>query len=386
MRRHFALLVTLLLTSVAAAQTPYPATPPTPSYGGYSLPAQVPYQPTLDGAPPAMAPAEANPAWQAYPNTGMPAPFEAPPNANPPGAIYLDGAAPPPPSELAPGVPLYPGTTEPSLRDSLIPPGARNGFFQKVEFSADVLPQFAYDNIGWTDLHADVVTALPFFTREHPIIITPSYEVHFLDSPINFDLPARLNDLAIDFHVFRVFGNHWIADFAVTPGLFADDHSFGSSDALRVNGRAVGVYAPTIDVKYALGVTYLDGGWSKVVPVAGVIYTPNDDVEYSLVFPTPKISWRLPWSQIPGRDERWLSIGLEYGNSVWAFEQSNGTPDVLSSRDYRLILGVERKIVGGCSHRLEIGYVFNRDIKIASVGPNDISMDDTLIVRAGVSY
>ncbi len=166
--------------------------------------------------------------------------------------------------------------------------------------AADWLPQNGYDNVGWTDLHADVVTALPFFTRENPIIITPSYDLHFLSGPDNFDLPPRLNDIAVDFHVFRVYGNHWIADFAVTPGLFADDHSFDSSEAFRINGRAVGVYAPTVDLKYALGVTYLDGGWSKIVPVAGVIYKPTDDVEYSLVFPTPRISWRLPWSPIPG--------------------------------------------------------------------------------------
>ncbi|HVT30866.1 MAG TPA: hypothetical protein VHE81_22865, partial [Lacipirellulaceae bacterium] len=189
-----------------------------------------------------------------------------------------------------------------------------------------------------------------------------------------------------DFHVFRVYGNHWIADFAVTPGLFADDHSFDSSEAFRVNGRAVGVYAPTIDLKYALGVTYVDGGWSKVVPVAGVIYKPTDDVEYSLVFPTPRISWRLPWSPIPGSDERWFYIEINYGNSAWAFQQSNGTPDVLDYRDYRVILGVERRIVGGLSHRVEIGYVFHRDIKIASVGGDDISMDDSFIARAGISY
>ena len=249
-----------------------------------------------------------------------------------------------------------------------------------------MLPQFAYDNLGWTDFRAEVITALPFFTRENPIIITPSYEMHFLDRPIGFDLPPKLHDVAVDFHVFRVFDNHWIADFAVTPGLFADDYSFDSSDAFRVNGRAVGLYAPTIDLKYALGVTYVDGGWSKVVPIAGVIYKPNDDVEYQIIFPTPRISWRLPWSPIPGRDERWLYVAAEYGNSAWAFQKTDGTADVLASRDYRLILGVERKIVGGCSHRLEIGYVFNRDIKIASVSGDDISMDDTLLVRAGITY
>ncbi|HEX5472908.1 MAG TPA: hypothetical protein VFW73_13535 [Lacipirellulaceae bacterium] len=382
MRRSFVLFLTLLLSRTLAAQAVLPTSPPPDgAWGGYALPAQVPYQPTLPNEPTTVVPGDPNQIWQAYPTSPA-----FPTLGNQPDAVYLDQPGPPEAHELEPGAPLYPGTNEPDLRASLTPPGARNGFFQRVDLAADWLPQNGYDNIGWTDLHTDVVTALPFFTRENPIIITPSYDLHFLSGPENFDLPPRLNDVAIDFHVFRVYANHWIADVAVTPGLFADDHSFGSSEAWRFNGRAVGVYAPTVDLKYALGVTYVDGGWTKVVPVAGVIYKPTDDVEYSLVFPTPRISWRLPWSPIPGRDERWLYVAIDYGNSAWAFQQTNGTPDVLDYRDYRVILGIERRIVGGLSHRVEIGYVFHRDIKIASVGGDDISMGNTLIARAGISY
>src|SRR4051812_21090661 len=392
MQRLCFVLLTFVMGRVCAAQMPYsapPATPPT--WGGYELQAQVPYQPTLDGAPAASVPMDPNQAWQAYPGSpgGVPnaAPLPgAPPMNGPPGTVYLDGAAPGENHELPPGEPLYPGTTEPSLRESLTPPDARNGFFQKVRLTGDVLPQFAYNNLGWTEFGAEVVTALPFFTRENPIIITPSYELHILDQPIGFDLPPTLHDAAIDFHIFRVFGNQWITDFAVQPGLYADDHSFGSSEALRFTGRALGIYAPTIDVKYVLGVTYLDGGWAKVVPVAGVVYKPNDDAEYQFVFPTPRFSWRLPWTNIPGKDERWMYLSLEYANQAWAFKQSNGAPDVLDYRDYRVILGIERKIVGGVSHKAEIGYVFNRDMKIASISGDDISMDNTLIARAGISY
>jgi hypothetical protein len=183
-----------------------------------------------------------------------------------------------------------------------------------------------------------------------------------------------------------VFDNHWIADFALTPGLYADDDSFDSSEALRINGRALGIYAPTIDLKWVLGVTYLDGGWSKVVPVAGVMYTPTDDVEYQLVFPTPRVAWRLASSPIPGQDERWVYVGLEYGNAAWAIQQPSGAEDVLASRDYRLILGFERRLCGGIWNRFEVGYVFNRDIKVASISGNDISQDNTFLLRAGISY
>jgi hypothetical protein len=392
------LLFSAWAISAARGQTPPVATAPQSAWGGYELPAQVPYQPTLSGSAPAAGPvvttyggSSAGPtaqygatppgqvpqqAWQPYPDMNCPSPG---------GSVPLQGGGFPTQQ------PIYPPTPEPSLRESLTPPDARNGFFQKAKFAATWLPALENDSLGWTDLRTEVVTALPFFTRENPIIITPSYELHFLDRPAAFgpaglDLPPRLNDLAIDFHVFRVYGNHWIADFAVTPGLYADDHSFDSSDALRINGRAVGVYAPTLERKWLLGVTYIDGGWTKVVPIAGVVYEPNDDVKYELVFPRPRFAWRLPNSQVPGRDEYWAYVMAEFQNSVWAFEQTNGTPDVLASRDYRVLLGVERKVVGGLSYRAEIGYVFNRDIKVASVSGNDISLDDSFLIRAGIAY
>jgi len=360
-------LMSGLAIGAATAQTPYPSTAPQPAWGGHVLPAQVPYQPTL--------PSESQTPWQPYPATD---------------AAYPVVAAPPAATTAAPPIvvqePIYPPTPEPSLRESLTPPDARDGFFQKARFTATWLPQLEDDSLGWTDLRTEVVTALPFFTRENPIIITPSYELHFLDRPAGFDLPPRLHDLAIDFHVFRVFGNHWIADFALTPGLYGDDYSLDSNDAQRLNGRAVGIYAPDLEWKWVLGATYVHGGWAKVVPIAGVVYEPNDDVEYELVFPRPRVSWRLPSSPVPGRDEYWAYVAMEFQNSIWAFEQTDGTPDVLASRDYRLLVGLERKIYGGLSYRAEIGYVFNRDIKVASVSGEDISLDDSVLLRAGVTY
>lgn len=392
MRFSLAPLLMLALAGAAPAQLSTQAVPQTPAttpmssaaestWGGYALPPQVPYQPTLPGECVQPMPMVMGPTWQAYP-PGMELPVDG---GN--QAVMLDQMAPGVPPVAVPVDPGCVGTGEPDLRQSLIPPGSRNGFFQKIKGSATYLPAPNSESIGWVDLRTDLVTALPFFTRENPIIITPSYTMHLLDGPINLDLPPRLNDAQVDFHVFRVYDNHWIADLAVTPGVFADDHSFDSKEAFRINGRAVGVYAPTIDIKWAFGVTYLDGGWAKIVPVAGVIYTPTDDVEYQLLFPTPKISYRLTgMSPIPGRDERWVYVALDYGNQAWAIEQANGEPDVLASRDYRVLLGIERRIVGGISHTMEIGYVFNRDLKVASISGDDIGQGSTLMLRVGVWY
>jgi hypothetical protein len=281
--------------------------------------------------------------------------------------------------------PAYPAMPTDGTK-SLLPPGTRSGVFQKANFLATWLPQLSSDSLGWTDLRADVVLGLPFFTRETPIVITPAYEAHFLDRPAGFDLPPRLHDLSIDFHHFRRLGDQWILDFALTPGLYADDHSFDSSDAFRLNGRALAIYESSPAWKWVLGVTYVDGAWAKVVPVVGFNYEPNDDVEYQAVFPNPKVSWRLPNSPDPGRDEYWVYIEGDFGNSIWAFEQTDGTPDVFASRDWRLILGLQHKVVGGLSSRAEIGYVFNREIKLASLGGNEIDLNNSFLLRVGLTY
>jgi hypothetical protein len=356
----------------------------------------VPDQPTLDAPPPPLVIAPAPPAGQAY-TLATPVPLPSPPSVPlEAGPVWQPlpgpGAETPVPAPAAVSgfpiqEPIYPPTPEAwDLRASLIPPDARDGFFQKAKFTATWLPQLNDDSLGWTDLRSEVMTALPFFTRENPILITPSYELHFLDRPQGFDLPPRLHDLVMDFHVFRVYENAWIFDFAVTPGLFADDHSFDSSDACRVNGRGVAVYAPSPEWKWLLGVQYVNGGWAKIVPIAGFVYEPNDDVKYEAVFPRPRVAWRLPMSPVPGRDEYWFYLLGEFANSIWAFDENDGTPDVLAYRDFRFILGLERKIVGGLSTRVEVGWVFNRDIKIASNGPREIGLDDTLLLRLGLLY
>ena len=402
MRPLLTCLLTLLAYRIAAAQpSPFPTTSAPPAWGGTTLPAQVPYQPTL-GEP------SVSQGQVAYglPSGGVPAPIATTPPPN--GQAYtLAAPVPLPPQPGAvpdPGQPWQPfpdGTVLPTapviteevpwwapelgLRPLPRPADARDGFFQKARFTSTWIPQLADDSLGWTDLRSEVSVALPFFTRQAPIVITPSYEVHFLDRPAALDLPPRLHDLAIDFSHFRRVTDNWIVNVAVAPGLYADDHSFDADEAQRINGRAVAIYDPSPEWKGVLGVTYVHGGWAKIVPIAGVVYEPNDDVKYELVFPRPRVAWRLPQSPVPGRDEYWFYLLGEFANAIWAIEQSDGTPDVFAYRDFRIILGLERKIIGGLSHRVEAGYVFNRDIKLASDG-REVGLDDSLLLRLGLVY
>src|SRR5262245_30776493 len=151
MRAFGAVLLTLLAAIVADGQSPYPTTAaPSSPYGGFNVAQQVPYQPTLPIAPTPIAPPSgppcSDPVWQTYPPDGSAAPVMTPNGAAIPVVTVPNNV--PPLAGQAPGypvTPVYPPTPmgeapEPSLRESMTPPDARNGFFQKAKFTATWLP------------------------------------------------------------------------------------------------------------------------------------------------------------------------------------------------------------------------------------------------------
>ncbi len=280
-------------------------------------------------------------------------------------------------TELVPAVPAQPQ----------LPPGTRAGVFQKLFISGTWLPQLSDDSLGVSNLRGGVVLGFPFLRRDTPLLVTPRFGVNYLDGTVTPDLPPRLYDAEVEFRHLRKFGQGpWAMDAAVTVGYYSDFER-SSSDAVRVSGRGIGVYEPNPGTKWLLGVAYVNRSGLRVFPVVGVIHEdPDSAMRWDLIFPRPRVSWRLPGG-IPGSgDERWFYVGGEFGGGIWTIERPVALiEDELTYSDVRVLVGYERKIIGGLSRRLEAGYVFARDLEFASATP-DVSLDDTLFVRMGLSY
>jgi hypothetical protein len=253
--------------------------------------------------------------WQIYP---------VPPPASTPVVTI------PAPGDVAFPTPDVSPYSSPSGMRPWFPPGGRQTFFQKVKFTGDYLPRFSDDSLGISDLQLDVVFALPFLTTATPLLITPFYAVHFLDGPDSPDVPPRLHDAAITFQNIRPINDRWLAMIDFTVGQYADDASFDTSEAFRITGGGAGVYRSSDQWKWVLGATYVDRINTKILPIAGFIYTPNDDYEYNLVFPVPKIARRLPWSDAPGSDERWVYVAGEFGNRPDCARNNVAAPGALT--------------------------------------------------------
>lgn len=351
----------LALTSVAEAQPVSFATPD--AIGGQLVQEMVPYQPEAIFV--------------------QPGPEQTP--------IYLDqslefqSTIQPSSTDFANAPILVQPNTAPA--PSKLPPGVRKGLFQRIFFTGGYVPQFENDSLGFSDLEAGVVLGIPFIRFNTPLLITPRFAVHYLERPNSPDLPTKVYDAEITFRHIRKFGEGpWSMMAAVTTGEYSDFKK-SSPDAFRVTGQAFAIYESSPATKWIVGVVYLNRKDIKIVPAVGLIYEPNPDIKYEAVLPRPRISWRLPGNTMGSEVSRWAYIGGEFGGGVWSIQRpATSTPDLLDYNEFRLLVGIEKKAgLGAISHRIEAGYVFGRELEFES-GTPDVQLDDSLFVRAGLTY
>jgi hypothetical protein len=304
--------------------------------------------------------------------------------------LYLDQLTPPAPPEVR-----VAGLTEDTIApmnqvlsepQSQLPPGTRDGVFQKMFFTGTWLPPLSDepDSMGFGDLEAGLVFGFPMIRRETPLLVTPQFGTHLLDNAGALDIPTTLYDASVEFRHLRKFGGGpWAMDAAVTVGYYSDFEQ-GSGDALRVSGRGIGVYESSPTTKWLLGVAYVNRAGASVLPVAGVIFEPQPDMRVEAIFPRPRVLWRMAGSV--QNDEQWVYLGGEFGGGVWSITRpSDGELDLLNYSDWRVLTGYERKVIGGLTRRFEVGYVFKRELEFESATP-DVTLDDTLLMRVGLTY
>jgi hypothetical protein len=239
--------------------------------------------------------------------------------------------------------------------------------------------------MGVNDLQLQGIFALPCPTVNSPLVITPGFAVDYLQGPKYADLPPRLYQSYVDFRWLSQVTPTLGLDLAITPGVFSDFDQ-ESSKAFRLQGHGAAAWTWNETTKLVLGAAYLDRPDVELIAIGGVIWTPNPDVKFDLIFPHPKISQRIYWTGNSGDDvQDWIYIAGEFNGDAWAIRQSDGRDDQVVISDYRLVFGTERKIAGGLSSHFEIGYVFGRRIKYSSDTP-DFHPSDTVMLRGGLTY
>ena len=235
------------------------------------------------------------------------------------------------------------------------------------------------NEFGTNDSDISAEFAIPFLRNpQTPLLITPGFTTHFWSGPQAPDLPPRLYDAYLNTawnpQFSRVFGG----EFQFRIGVYSDFERI-VNESIRYQGAGYGLisFSPSFQLK--LGAVYLDRNRYKIFPAGGIVWTPNDDVRFEILFPNPKLAVRLPGYSTT---EWWAYLRGEYGGGAWTV--FGGSPVSLDYNDIRVGLGLDFETVKGLNGLAEVGITFEREFY--SSGTVLFRPDPTVYVRGGLAY
>ncbi|MDR2115948.1 MAG: hypothetical protein LBP87_06175 [Planctomycetaceae bacterium] len=252
---------------------------------------------------------------------------------------------------------------------SRIPNGKRTGMFQKMNFNTLWMPNSGGDKgLGMTQLDLSAMFALPLPTPDSPLIITPSFQTTFFDPKINnYATNKTLYTTGVDFRWIKpVVPNKWTLDLGLAV-QYSGDFKVKGSKALRFPAHIASVWNCNPRLKVILGVAYLDReddyNW---IPMAGLIWTPHEEISVELVLPRFRIAERVRWFGSAAGDDKadWVYAAFELAGGSWSYEYQDHFSDYINYRDLKLLLGFERRCVSGFTVGFEFGYVFERKYEL----------------------
>jgi hypothetical protein len=361
--------------------SPYPPTVATPGYGA---PAGQPYVspwPSTSVTPggastPWSAPATTTPStW--FPNTGTPT-TGTPPLTAPPYPGYAS------PSSQQPGV-IFPNGiySQGSVVQTYTEPFR---IFQHPRFSDTWV--YGADNPNDVQIHDfefAVTGGIPnFFGTTQPLYITPTFLLHLWDGPSHMpaDLPSRAYSAFLDFF-YATDPNRPVGfEVGVAVGAFTDFNTF-NTHSIRVIGEGFGVVRLTPELTFKLGVWYLNRNDLKLLPAGGLVWQPNPQMKFDILFPNPKFTHYL---STVGTADVWWYIAGEYGGGAWTIQRADGSSDRVDINDIRIKLGLDWITQGNLRGYFEVGYVCDRQV-VYVVNPSDsFTARNTFLLGAGFSF
>jgi|GEM_PF-6509624 len=208
--------------------------------------------------------------------------------------------------------------------------------------------------------------------------LTHGTGIHFLTGPTKADMPPRVFDLKMGLHWFGEISNYMWVDLSFTAGLFSDFED-SVREGWRFPSHAVFSWEFSPQVQPVAGVRYYDRNNLGLLPVAGLILRPDDDVRIELVYPEPRVAWLVATD---AEKEYWLSVSGRIGGGEWTIERNgSGLADVATYNDYQIVLALDRVHANQSRSSYEIGYVFQRDLEYRS-GLGNFNPSETFFIRS----
>lgn len=266
------------------------------------------------------------------------------------------------------------------------PPDFRKLMRPRFDFDAEWLPETSGLAIGSYDARLTVPT-FPIFGL--PTMITAGCSFTDLYAPASFDLPSSLYDVSLGITGMRKLNERWMLRWMVSSA-FASDWENTSSDAWRLRGGAFAIWQVNEAWQITLGALATGRNDIPVLPAAGAIWHPTSRVRVDLMMPRPRINFMVADR---GNRQHWCYAGGGLDGGTWAYERASGADELLTYREWRLVLGWESRPPSGPGGRpapglkvgTEIGYVIGRTLEFDSSAP-DLEPDSGMLLRTLVKF
>lgn len=245
--------------------------------------------------------------------------------------------------------------------------------YRGSEATISVLPRSSR-NLGWTSLEWE-----PYLKRSQQKGLTGSIQHHFLNGPLLIDLPPRLHDFVLGYQHRGQIRERFSFDCAASIGIFSDFKG-SAREGIRFPAHAVGIIHASHRADFVFGVDYLDRDDYPILPVLGISWHDLNytALRYDLVFPRPRIDFTT------NEGQRYYLAG-RLGGGTWDMEYPSGIGDVMTYRDFRILLGKESRYMDGSRHSFEIGYVLGRKLMMRQTLA-ELDFSNAMILRFVSSY
>ncbi len=175
----------------------------------------------------------------------------------------------------------------------------------------------------------------------------------------------------------------WSFQLGFNPSINSDFEDNTTSDAYNWDGRGILFFRQSPHFLWAFGAGFWDRVNDRVIPYAGVVWTPNDRWEWRLVFPEPRISYFLGSY---GGLAQWMYVRAEYHVEAYEItEQSTGVKDKIELEDWRAMLGY-RWDNGFVNGYIEGGWVFGRNVGFLTNSQLGFDVSSGFIGRIGIRF
>jgi len=225
------------------------------------------------------------------------------------------------------------------------------------------------DDFGWLSFQGS-----PYEPRGKRTGFGGSFGLHLLGGPTTAPVPPRLYDFVFGMQKRDSLSDRFSYDIAATIGVFSDFEG-SAREGVRFPGHAVGMVHINMTTDLVFGVDYLGRDDIAVLPVVGVSLRDRfvSGLSVDLVFPRPRIDYVLSddWRS-------YLTAGLDGG--TWDIQFPNGTGQVMTYRDYRLMLGFEHADSAAGISAWEFGYAFGRELEFRN-NPVSTRFDDAFVLQ-----